>query len=368
MSKNTDVFIIGGGPAGLAAAIAARHRGFDVTIADGARPPVDKACGEGLMPDTLSALRDLGISLGPSDGFPFYGIRFCDSNARAEADFPQQHGLGIRRVLLHQTLLEKAQSLSVRFLWQTPVVGIRNEEVLMASGTVQARWIVGADGISSRVRQWCGLNDQRHGVHRYASRRHYCVEPWSGHVEVYWGEGEQAYVTPVGERSICIVLVSRRPGVHLSSLQEKFPELARRLDRATCIGVERGGVTVTRQLKSVYRGAVALVGDASGSVDAITGDGLNLSFRQAQALAAALEAGDLRVYQRAHRVLARRPLLMARLLWLLDSRPSLRNRLMRTLAAHPDLFARLLAVHVGATSPRHLAQTGALLGWCFATT
>ena len=46
----TDVFVIGGGPAGLAAAIAARGRGFRVLVADGAQPPIDKACGEGLLP------------------------------------------------------------------------------------------------------------------------------------------------------------------------------------------------------------------------------------------------------------------------------------------------------------------------------
>jgi len=362
---NTDVFVIGGGPAGLAAAIAARQRGFNVTIADGARPPVDKACGEGLMPDTLSALQNLGISLSATDGFPFHGLRFWEHNTSAEADFPEEHGLGVRRVVLHQMLLERAQTMGVHFLWQTPVVGIRDDEVLIAGGTIRARWIVGADGISSRVRQWCGLNDQRRGARRYASRRHYRVKPWSVHVEVYWGEGAQAYVTPVGEESVCVVLVSRFPEARLSSLQEKFPELAMRLDHATCIGAERGAVTVTRELKRVHRGAIALVGDASGSVDAITGDGLNLGFRQALALAAAMQRGDLGAYQQEHRRLARRPTLMGRLLLLLDSQPKLRHRVMRTLAAHPDLFGRLLAVHVGATSPRHLAETGALLGWRF---
>jgi len=89
MSKNTDVFVIGGGPAGLAVAIAARQRSFNVTMADGATPPVDKACGEGLMPDTLSALRELGISLSASDGFPFQGLRFWERNTSAEADFPE---------------------------------------------------------------------------------------------------------------------------------------------------------------------------------------------------------------------------------------------------------------------------------------
>ena len=56
LPTETDVFVIGGGPAGLAAAITARQRGFRVVVADGAQPPVDKACGEGFLPDGLEAL------------------------------------------------------------------------------------------------------------------------------------------------------------------------------------------------------------------------------------------------------------------------------------------------------------------------
>jgi len=60
--EETDVFIVGGGPAGLAAAIAARQKGFSVVLADGSEPPIDKACGEGMMPGTLEALAALGVS------------------------------------------------------------------------------------------------------------------------------------------------------------------------------------------------------------------------------------------------------------------------------------------------------------------
>src|SRR5207245_4735336 len=74
--KSTDVFVIGGGPAGLAAAIAARQQGFRVCVADGAQPPLDKACGEGLMPDGLPALEQLGIVVKPDDSHPFSGVRF----------------------------------------------------------------------------------------------------------------------------------------------------------------------------------------------------------------------------------------------------------------------------------------------------
>src|SRR5207253_2995692 len=73
--SQTDVFVIGGGPAGLAAAIAARKRGFEVVVADGAQPPIDKACGEGVMPDGVAALARLGVAATINHGFPFHGIR-----------------------------------------------------------------------------------------------------------------------------------------------------------------------------------------------------------------------------------------------------------------------------------------------------
>ena len=78
LPSNTEVFVVGGGPAGLAAAIAARQRGFEVVVADSAQPPIDKACGEGLMPDGVAALGRLGVSATISHGFPFQGIRFVE--------------------------------------------------------------------------------------------------------------------------------------------------------------------------------------------------------------------------------------------------------------------------------------------------
>jgi flavin-dependent dehydrogenase len=122
-------------------------------------------------------------------------------------------------------------------------------------------------------------------------------------------------------------------------------------------------MTATRQLENVYRDNVALLGDASGSVDATTGEGLCLSFCQAAALAEALAEGDLSRYQTAHLRLGRRPAAMARLLLLLDAHPSLRGQLMRTLSAHPELFARLLALNAGTASPFDIVSTGTLLGW-----
>jgi hypothetical protein len=104
----TDVFIVGGGPAGLATGIALRQRRLSVVVADLARPPIDKACGEGLMPQTVAELKGLGVALGPSQAVSFRGIRFIGEGRVAEGAFPQGYGLGIRRTTLHQALVERA--------------------------------------------------------------------------------------------------------------------------------------------------------------------------------------------------------------------------------------------------------------------
>jgi menaquinone-9 beta-reductase len=364
MGRRTDVFVVGGGPSGLAAAIAARQRGFDVVVADGAEPPIDKACGEGLMPDTISALRDLGVTLNRAEGFAFRGIRFVGERAQVEGSFPFGEGIGMRRPVLHQKMIEQAQRLGVTLLWKTSVTGLWPEGAIAGGKMIAARWVVGADGIRSRVRRWCGLEAPALPRPRYAFRRHYRVAPWTDCMEIYWGRNAQAYVTPVGRQDLCVAVISRNPGVRSTSIAADFPELAGRLALAES-SPEFGAVTLTCGFERVYRERVALIGDASGSVDAITGEGLCLGFHQATALADALESGDLSRYQAAHRRLARRPTLMGRLLLLLDRQPRVRDRAMRALANHPELFARLLAVHVGATSPGHLAATGAQLGWRF---
>ena len=364
MGRRTDVFVIGGGPAGLAAAIAARQRGFAVTVADGLEPPVDKACGEGLMPDTLRVLRRLGITVGAAEGFGFRGIRFIDGAVQVDASFPFGQGIGVRRPVLHQRMIEEAERLGVTLMWKTPVTGICAEGVMLGRKAIPARWIVGADGIRSRVRRWCGIQQMVAAHPRYGFRRHYRIAPWADCVEVYWGRSAQAYVTPVGRHDVCVVVMSQNPDLRSAAIAAEFPELAARLGAADA-EPESGAATLTCGLDRVYSDSVALVGDASGSVDAITGEGLCLSFQQALALADAFETGRLADYQIAHRRLARRPTFMGRMLLQLDRQPKLRARMFRSMEKHPELFSRLLAVHVGATSPGHFAATAALLGWRF---
>src|ERR1700678_72930 len=92
----TDVFIAGAGPAGLACAIASALQGLTVHVADAMRPPIDKACGEGLMPDALQALAAIGIDsdqdLFRFETHPLHGIRFLTEKSTAHAAFPRNPG------------------------------------------------------------------------------------------------------------------------------------------------------------------------------------------------------------------------------------------------------------------------------------
>lgn len=359
----TDVFVVGGGPAGLAAAIAARRQGFQVVVADGARPPIDKACGEGFLPDGVAALVRLGIPIPAEQTWKFRGIRFWSGERRAEARFPEPSwGLATRRTSLHRVMIEHAEHLGAELLWGTVVTGIRAKGVQLGEDFVRARWIVGADGANSRVRRWAGL-DRPQPRMRYAFRQHFRVAPWTDFMEVYWSSACQGYATGVGGDQVCVALASHDPKLRIEDGLKSLPGLQARLHGAEIVSSERGALTGNRRFAGVWRENVALIGDASGTVDAITGEGIGLSFSQAMILADSLRSGNLEAYEREHRRLASRPKWMARLMLSMDMHPKLQQSALKILERHPEIFQRLVEFHVGILPPSRLVYEGLTLGW-----
>jgi len=366
MNPEGKVFIVGGGPAGLAASIALRRKGFAVTVGDGSASPVDKACGEGLLPDTVAALRQMGVELETKEGYLLRGIRFLANGVAVSAEFAGGMGIGLRRTVLHSKMTAQAAKLGVRLLWNSPVSGFSAAGVRIRGEFIPASLLIGADGSGSRLRRWAGLEAGTRKTRRYAFRNHFRLAPWSEYVEVYWADDAQAYVTPVSDEEVCIVVLSEKPEMRTAIIARKFPDLAARVGNARLLGAERGAITTTHRLRRVYRDNVVLVGDASGAVDAITGEGLGLSFQHAAALADLLPSRNLREYQRVHQRLQLRPSLMGSLLSLLGRKQFVRERAFRAFAAEPPLFSQLLDLHLGHGTRSQAAIAATRLGLRFA--
>jgi flavin-dependent dehydrogenase len=356
LADPSDLVVVGGGPAGLATAIRARLAGMSATVVERSAPPIDKACGEGLMPDAVASLREIGVE---PRGLPFRGIRYFDGEAMAEGLFPRHHGLGVRRLELHRALAARAEETGVRLLWGVKALGLAGCEVETGAGKLRGRFVVGADGLRSRVRGWARLEGRPAKLRRFGVRRHFAMAPWSDFVEVYWGPGCEAYVTPVAEDEVGVALLWGDGKATFDGLLERFPTLSERIGAAEVRSRDRGAGPLHQKVGRVRKGCVVLVGDAAGYLDAITGEGLAVALHEAKALVEALEQGDLGRYARAHRKINRLPNVMTKLVLALEKRPALRSRAIRALAAEPALFSRLLGIHARTLPVRELGLGGA---------
>ena len=327
-----DLLVAGGGPVGLATALYAARAGLDVGVVEPREGVIDKACGEGLMPGAVAALTDLGV---PLDGHTITGIRYLDGVRRAEATFRYGPGLGVRRTTLHDALASAVLAAGVK----TDPRAVRALEDrgdhLLVDGE-PTRYLIAADGLHSPVRRMTGLDAPVVGHRRYGQRCHVTVTPWTSLVEVHWAEAGEAYVTPVGERRVGIAVLSdeRRP---LAELVEHFPALAARMGGKRVEQVRGAGPLRQRSRRRVA-GRVLLVGDASGYVDALTGEGIALGLAQARAAVDAVREGRPQGYELAWRRLGWRHDLLTQGLLTATRHQALRSRVVPAAARLPGVF------------------------------
>jgi flavin-dependent dehydrogenase len=322
-----DVLVAGGGPAGLATALRCARAGLSVAVAEPRPGPVDKACGEGLMPAAVARLADLGVF--PA-GHALRGIRYVDPGHRADALFRGAGGLGVRRTVLHAALADRVAEAGIPVL-ATRILGFRQDASHVtarcgdAFGEVAARYLVAADGLHSALRRACGLEPPRApapvpalapaGQRRYGLRRHFRLAPWSSLVEVYWAADAEAYVTPVAGDLVGVAVLGARAGGFGSRLAA-FPALRDRLAGAAAASDVRGAGPLRQDVRRRVAGRVLLAGDAAGYLDALTGEGIGAALAAAEVLAACLAAGRPGDYERAWRRVTRKSrLLTAGLLW-----------------------------------------------------
>ncbi|WOX20348.1 NAD(P)/FAD-dependent oxidoreductase [Streptomyces solicathayae] len=332
-----DLLVVGGGPAGLATAIHGALAGLDVVVAEPRPAPVDKACGEGLMPGAVRALDALDVEV---TGWPLRGIRYADAvgERRAEAVFRAGHGLGARRTVLHEALTARVAQLGVPVIRHRVRQVIQHDTHVTADG-MAARYLVAADGLHSPTRRALGLSVRPAAPRqpsRYGLRRHYAIEPWSDLVEVHWSAACEAYVTPLSPRQVGIAVLTSEQLPYDAQLA-RFPLLATRLAEAGRTPV-RGAGPLRQQARSRVAGRVLFVGDAAGYVDALTGEGLTLALTAAAELVRCLREGRPQAYERAWCRLSRNYRLLTRSLLWARNQPRLAPLITPAAARFPGLF------------------------------
>ncbi|CAN5782037.1 NAD(P)/FAD-dependent oxidoreductase [soil metagenome] len=284
---DVDLLIVGGGPGGLATALHARAQGLSVIVADPRDSPIDKACGEGLMPGGLAELAALGVD---PVGMPLRGIAYVAGERRAEARFRGGPGRGVRRTTLHAELAARAKEADTEWL-STKVTTVTQDADGVTAAGVRARYLVAADGLHSAVRRAVGIGVVAGVPRRFGVRRHYAVPAWSDLVEVHWSRWGEAYVTPVEPDLVGVaILSSHRPDL------EWFPWLAAHL-KDVAPGPQRGCGPLRQVVARRVAGRVLLVGDAAGYEDALTGEGVSLAVKQAGAAVAAIVADRPATYE-----------------------------------------------------------------------
>jgi flavin-dependent dehydrogenase len=290
-----DVVIVGGGPVGLAAAIEARMRGLSATVVEPRDGAIDKACGEGLMPGALPALARLGVD---PPGFTLRGVSYRNGSRSVDHLFANGNGRGVRRTTLHAALRERAAALGADFV-MAKVDDVEQDAASVTAAGIRARYLLAADGLHSTVRRLVGLDKPVPASRRrYGLRRHFHMEPESDLIEIYWTPTVEAYVTPVGGGVVGISMLGRQ-GTDFDATIAAIPDLARRIRGREPASSLRGAGPFRQGSARRSAGRVMLVGDASGYVDAITGEGVRVGLAQAQAAIDCVLADAPQSYERA---------------------------------------------------------------------
>ena len=327
-----DLVVAGGGPVGLATALHAHRAGLSVVVREPRTGPIDKACGEGLMPGAVAELFALGVH---PQGRELSGIRYLDGNGPgATARFAGGPGRGVRRTVLHDALAERVAAAGIA-VDPRPVTRVDDAcDHLMVDG-VPARHLVAADGLHSPVRRLVGLDAPVAGRRRFGLRCHVQQAPWSSYVEVHWSRRAEAYVTPVDDDLVGVAVLGEA-GSRFEDLIDDFPLLQQRLTGPRTRVMGAGPLRQRARARSA--GRVLLVGDAAGYVDALTGEGIALGLAQSRVAVACIAEGRTDRYDRLAGRLGLRHELLTRALLRATAHAAVRRHVVPAASRAPWLF------------------------------
>ncbi len=289
-----DLVVIGGGPAGCAAAIAAARRGARVAILERGRYPRHKVCGEFVSTESLGLLEEIAGHAPALRRLLAEAPRIAECRIFLDGRrFTVPIGLpaiSIPRYEFDAALWAAAEALGVECRQQAAVEQIEGAgpfTVHSWAGDFVARALVQATG------RWSNLS-RANGAHPSDSRwlglkAHYeeaCPAP---SVDLYFFEGGYCGVQPVApERvNVCAMVRSRaaKTLTDVFALNAELRERGRGWKQA--MDVVSTSPLIFRK-PTPLEGNVLLVGDAAGFVDPFVGDGISLALRSGVLAAEAL--------------------------------------------------------------------------------
>lgn len=343
-----DVVVVGAGPAGSSAALAAVRAGARTLIVDRAVFPRYKTCGGGLVGASLAALpRDLAMPVRAtvdSATFSFAGGREVTRRSRVPLMSM------VNRAEFDQALLRRAVHAGAIVREGSTVVGLEEDadgvRVLLRDGATRARRVVGADGSASRLARHVGVRTEQVDLGleveleagRHASR-------WERRVHMDWGSlpGAYGWLFPKGDRLTVGVIAARGAGEDERRYLDKYVA-ALGLSDARVLE-DSGHLTRCRTPDSpVGRGRVLLAGDAAGLLEPWTREGISFALRSGAA-AGRFSASAARTRD--------------------DDSATAGYRRWVDVALAPEMAAgrRLLAAFVARPALVHTLMTGTAPGW-----
>lgn len=366
-----EVVVVGGGPVGTATALELHRMGREVLLID-AGASAQKICGEGVLPLGWSVLQRLGVAekirvQAPIRELAYQKVSPDGRDLRRISAKLRLPSHGVSREELSRALAETVEESGLTVWRQTQFRHL----TLTSSGcrlqlkgpheeAVSCRLLVGADGLHSRVREQAGLHLKApRRFSRWGTRVYFRSGMTTHGVTVTLGDGLESYLTPLGDGLHGLALLwspdilGRPPegeGPLWKRLLDRFPEAYRRTlpEDSSVFGLEKAIGPLQQRVSTPLdaTGRVALVGDASGYLDALTGEGLCLGLAQAQVLARLVGEGRLERYPMHHRLIKLKHHLVVNGLLRVLERPALREFAFATLYRAPWLFQALIRAAV----------------------